>query len=113
MIAHYEEEGLHLKPEERVDLPHILRHSRVSALQPDDEKDKQGTQTNESPVEEAVSRTVAEMHGIEAGLSPMGPILTSEVKVDGSTTKALLDTGSPVNIISLEFFLKAASARRT
>ena len=65
---------------------------RVSALQPEDEKEKdpkQGTKTNEGPVEEAVSRAIARMYGIEAGPSP---ILTSEIKVNGSTTKVLLDT---------------------
>ena len=67
----------------------------------------------EEAITEAVSRVVARMHGIEAGPTPLGPVLTSKVQVDGATTKALLDTGSPVNIISLDFVLQAASAGRS
>ena len=32
----------------------------------------------------------------------LGPTLSSEVTVDGKTVKALLDTGSPVTILSLD-----------
>lgn len=67
----------------------------------------------EDAITDAVSQVMARMHGIEAGLTPLGPVLTSEVKVEGTTTKALLDTGSPVSIISLDVFLQAASAGRT
>ena len=67
----------------------------------------------EEAITEAVSRVVARMHGIEAGPTPLGPVLTSEVKVDGATTQALLDTGSPVSIISLDFILQAESAGRS
>ena len=44
----------------------------------------------------------------ENGDSPsLGPTLTAEVYVEGRPTKALLDTGSPVSIISIEFLLQA------
>ena len=44
----------------------------------------------------------------ENGDSPsLGPTLTAEVCVEGRLTKALLDTGSPVTIISIEFLLQA------
>ena len=61
-------------------------------------------------VNDAVSPVVARMHGIEADSTdqtPLRPIPTSEVEVEGLTTRALLDTGSPVSIISLDFFLQA------
>ena len=75
----------------------------VSMLRTDEDKE-----TSEDVVKEAVSQVVARMHGIKVG----SPVLTSDVEVDGSTTKALLDTGSPVSIISLDFFLQTASARK-
>ena len=57
---------------------------------------------------------MARMHGIGTGPTPLGPVLTSEVKVDGATTKVLLiDAGSPVSIIFLDFILQAASAGST
>ena len=37
----------------------------------------------------------------------IGPTLAVEVCVEGQPTKALLDTGSPVSIISIEFLLRA------
>ena len=37
--------------------------------------------------------------------SLLGPTLTAEVKLEGRTVKALLDTGSPVTIASLEYLL--------
>ena len=44
----------------------------------------------------------------ENGDSPsLGPTLTAEVCVEGQPTKALLDTGSPISIISIEFLLQA------
>ena len=39
--------------------------------------------------------------------SSLGPTLAVEVYVEGQPTKALLDTGSPVSIISIEFLLQA------
>ena len=87
-------------------------------LQAEDEvaERKQDLRTAEETVKDAVSQIVARMHGIEAGLTnqaSMGPVLKSEVTVDGLPTRALLDTGSPVSIISLDFFLQAAVAKRT
>ena len=44
----------------------------------------------------------------ENGDSPsLGPTLTAEICVEGRPTKALLDTGYPVSIISIEFLLQA------
>ena len=37
----------------------------------------------------------------------LGPTLAVEVCVEGQPTKALLDTGSPVSIISIEFLVHA------
>ena len=91
--------------------PTSLKAPRVSMLQPNDSEEQAST-TAGDVVEDAVTRVVARMHGIEAGPTSLGPVLTSEVEVDGSTAKALLDTGSPVSIISLDYFLQTASAKR-
>lgn len=67
-------------------------------------------------VENAVSKVVARMHGIAAeppDQIPLGPILTSEVHLEGPATPVLLDISSPVSTISLDFFLQAASAGKT
>ena len=78
---------------------------RVYMLQPNDGEEQDLTTTGDA-VKDAVTQIVARMHGIEASL---GPVLTG---VDGSTVKALLDTGSPASIISLDYFLQTAVAKR-
>ena len=37
----------------------------------------------------------------------LGPTLTAEVCVEGRPSQALLDTGSPVSIVSINFLLQA------
>ena len=74
--------------------------------EPDCESAYSGSQSPVDPVQEALRETVARMRGNGTGPQPVGPVLTSEVRVDDSITKALLDTGSPVSIISLDYFLK-------
>ena len=92
-------------------------------LQAQDE-DAGRQQATESPrgtvgmdaVEEAVSQVMTRMHGIKTSQTtenvPLGPIPTSEIKLDGTLTMALLDTGSPVSIVSLDFFVKTAAANQ-
>ena len=48
------------------------------------------------------------MHGVTSSdvSGKLGPILTSIVEVEGEPVEALLDTGSPVTIISLEWLLQ-------
>ena len=54
------------------------------------------------------------MHRIssEGTGSTLGPTPTTEVKLDGVPVKALLDTGSPISIVSLDVFLNAAKENR-
>ena len=42
----------------------------------------------------------------------LGPTLTSEVQFEGCPVNALLDTGSPSTIISLEFLLDALAKQK-
>lgn len=37
----------------------------------------------------------------------LGPVLTTEVELEGSCVKALIDTGYPVTIVSLKFLVDA------
>ena len=60
-------------------------------------------------IKDTVDQAIATLHGIkpesiDQGFQ-LGPIPTSEV----SPIKALLDPGSPVSIVSLEFFIKLVS----
>ena len=47
---------------------------------------------------------VASCEGTEPSV---GPTLTAEVCVEGRSAKALIDTGSPVSLISIDFLLQA------
>ena len=94
----------------------LQAESEQEDVQPDERTEgRKHTPTSGEVVQDAISQTVARMHGIEAGPTdqpPLGPIPTSEIEVEGLTTRALLDTGSPVSIISLDFFLRAASTKK-
>ena len=63
-----------------------------------------------------IDQVVATLHGVEPQqVMPsvvLGPTLTSEVSLEGVPVKALLDTGSPISIVSLEVFLKACAQNR-
>ena len=67
-------------------------------------------------VDTAVQEVVATMHGIKpqptGPSAELGPTLTREVLLDDVPVQALLDTGSPVSIVSLDFFIKAAANSR-
>ena len=71
---------------------------------------------NLSIVEEAIQQFEATMHGIEPQDAPnnalLGPTPTSDVLLDLLPVQALLDTGSPITVVSLKCFLRAAAANR-
>ena len=65
----------------------------------------------EAEVDESLSDVVATMRVLksvngEEGNS-LGPTLSAHVEFEGSPVKALLDTGSPVTIVSMRFLLQA------
>ena len=68
-------------------------------------------QLQEAEVEETLERAKGTMHGIsspDAKDNPhLGPIIYSEVQLEGIPVQALLDTGSPATIVSLEFLIEA------
>ena len=69
-----------------------------------------------SGIEDAVEQAIATLHGIKPESIDsdfqLGPTPTSEVSLEGSPTKARLDSGSPVSIVSLDFFIKACIQNR-
>ena len=73
-------------------------------------------ETNRSPdiVDEAAFKVMTKMFHITPDKpttgATLGPTPTSEILLDGMPTATLVDTGSPVSIVSLTFFLEAAAA---
>ena len=65
---------------------------------------------------DALTKVTATMHGIVSEGSErnaqLGPIPIAKVKLEGSETEALLYTGSPVTIVSLQFLLEALAKQK-
>ena len=72
---------------------------------------------HDAEVREALNDVTATMHGIQSGQSSrgtnLGPIPTATVVVEGEEVLALLDTGSPVTILSLEYLLQLLARKRS
>ena len=69
----------------------------------------------DSAIEQALNSTLVTVHGVESEVKPegsiLGPIPTTTVMVEGKPAKALVDTGSPVSILSLEFLIKTLPSK--
>ena len=83
---------------------------------PRDRVEELRRQLKEAEVEEALNMITATMKGItlpgDQENPLLGPTVTTEVIFEGMPVVALLDTESPVTIVSLEFALRALAARR-
>ena len=83
---------------------------------PRDRVEELRRQLKEAEVEEALNMITATTKGItlpgDQENPLLGPTVTTEVIFEGMPVVALLDTGSPVTIVSLEFALRALAARR-
>ena len=68
-------------------------------------------QWQDATVEQALEDTLVTLHGVkptpQSVQGVLRPTPTTTVDVEGSPAQALIDTGSPVTIISLEFLVKA------
>ena len=66
------------------------------------------SQLQEAEKEAALEKTVVTMHALQADQpkAKLGPILMAPVSIDGLMRNALVDTGSPCTIISLEFAME-------
>ena len=55
------------------------------------------------------------LHGIEAPAAAaktrLGPVLTTTVSVEGAPAQAMIDTGSPVTIVDLDFLVQALAKK--
>jgi hypothetical protein len=71
---------------------------------------------HEAKAEQAAGDTVTTMRVLQAqgkpDKVPLGPILTAWINFEGTDTKALIDTGSPVTIVSLEFAMEALAKQK-
>lgn len=67
-------------------------------------------QLQRAEIEEALAETNAQVKGITPVNSDngtqLGPVIKTQVELEGHPTEALLDTGSPVTIASLEYVIK-------
>ena len=74
-------------------------------------QDKNHSQLWDAELDQALTDISTTMHTITLQKADvdaqLGPTLTSEVQFEGCPVNALLDTGSPSTIVSLEFFLEA------
>ena len=73
------------------------------------------TDSNHEVITNAVKQVMATMYGVKVSkdTATLGPTPTTKVLLDDLPVSALLDTGSPISIVSLEFFLKSAAKKRT
>ena len=96
---------------------------RVATLTPDKSTGDSQQETaaelreklKEAEIREALKMTTARMNGITTASSPdpkLGPTLTANMELEGSSVRALLDTGSPVTIVDLGFLLEALAKKR-
>ena len=83
------------------------------------EKEMEGPSTknwSSRVVDEEVHQVMVTLHGInlerESGRVPLGKIPTTDITVEGETVEALVDTGSPVGIVSMQWLLCALARRR-
>ena len=79
--------------------------TRVGALVPPGEQVKKQPKSRETEVDEALAGVVTTMHIITPSKDDvcLGPTITTEVELEGSPVKVLVDTGSPSTIVSLDF----------
>ena len=63
----------------------------------------------EDGVHEALEKVLTTMHSIisDASAGKLGPVPKTRVNLEGEPVDALMDTGSPVTIVSLDFLLRA------
>ena len=95
---------------------HMVTATDISGSETQDvSNDRSGNGQNS--VGDTVDKLVAILHGVEPTPQVVSSVVlgitpTNKVCLDGVPVKALLDTGSPISITSLEFFLKACVQNR-
>lgn len=71
-------------------------------------------QLREAELENELTSVTATLHGIKPATTStkLGPTPTARVQLEGAEAEALLDTGSPVSIVSLQFLLEVLAKQR-
>ena len=76
----------------------------------DPEKEADYCESSDVDIGEDINKVIVTMHGVTytdvLDNAKLGPVLTSTVKVEREPVEALLDNGSPVTIISLQWILQ-------
>ena len=94
----------------------VVREQDLQVEQDGSEQQKYSTQRQEHELESTLDRVAATMHGLsssnEVQDSRLGPTLTAEVQVEGVPVQALLDTGSPATIISLDLIVRVLATQK-
>ena len=86
-----------------LELENTLAHTSVATG-----KSKTCITKQKGKSEEAMGRVITTMRVLKSqGKSYIGPTLTVGVEIEGTMVDALVDTGSPVTIVSLDFLLEA------
>ena len=74
-------------------------------------RSKEENSWQESVIMDALEGSLVTLHGVKSASQPeegmMGPIPTATISVEGRPAKALIDTRSPVTIVSLSFLMNA------
>lgn len=64
-------------------------------------------------MEESLALAQGRIHGISPTSEPkLGPVVATQVELEGIEANALLDTGSPASMISLEFLTEAKLSQK-
>ena len=91
-----------------------LDKGRVANLMSEDLKPggEHGHSAEPESVESLLEQVAATMYSITGESCGTGPVPTAEVMLEGEPVVALLDTGSPVTLVSLEFLLQVLAKRK-
>lgn len=72
-------------------------------------------QLQQAEVDAALAAASVTMHGVRSDGSAkrkVGPVITLDVNLEGTPTRALVDTGSPVTLVSLKFRAEELARKR-
>ena len=92
-------------------------HVEAEILRKKEKASQLRQELQEAELEESLAEAMTTMRVLTAGEeqrdTELGPTLTTTVLVEGVPVTALLDTGSPVTIVSMKFLLQAFQKQRT
>ena len=91
-------------------------NQRVSAVVESAQDSKGSLAKQEEELDVVLGEATALMHGVAATDATesvkLGPVITTDVQIEGEKVSALVDTGSPVTIVSLRRLVKILAKKR-